>query len=291
MQESPHSQIKYSMHKKLLFLLPFAFLLMACQATEAQQPPAPASPTFEPDLEGVAWGYTQDCAETTGTVETFEVNAGSEITLESKIYLPPCYEADPDAVFPVLYLFHGQGGNVDTWLKAGAFSTADELISKGDIGPALIVLPPTMAFDSTFDVVFANVIVPYVDANYRTVPSRHYRALGGMSAGAGLALRIGAQQPQIASVWGLHSVAAVEGIERVDVWLNAIPDVAEPHIYMDVGNLDPLLEAAVIINALLVEENLPHTFIVRAGEHNMAYWTVHMPEYLNWYDAAFKDPE
>lgn len=281
------------MRKTLLLLLPFTLLLMACQATEAQQPQSPAEdvPQFEPDMEAVNWGYTQDCEETTGTVQNFEVGTGTDIRLESKIYLPPCYDSDTEAVFPVLFLFHGQGGNVDTWISAGAFSTADELIANGDIGPMLIVLPPTMAFDSSFDVVFANVIVPFVDANYRTVPSRHYRALGGMSAGAGLSLRIGAQQPHIASVWGLHSIAAVEGIENVDIWLAEIPDVAEPHIYMDVGNLDPLLEAAVIVNSLLIEENLPHTFIVRAGEHNMAYWTVHLPEYLNWYDAAFKDPE
>ncbi len=282
------------MKTKLFLFLPILLALAACSAaqpatTSAPEPDAAAEAAVTSTEDVLTWGYTQPCEEPTGVIQNFEIGVGDGSKLPAKIYLPPCYESDAAARFPVLYLFHGANGNPDTWIVAGATSTADQLLSNGEIEPFLIVMPATMDFAPEFDVVFTNVMVPFVDANYRTVPDRRLRGLGGMSAGAGLALRVGAQNPQIARVWGLHSVAAVEGIEGIDAWLGDIPDQREPHIYMDVGNLDPLLEAAVIINSLLIEDNLPHTFIVRAGEHNMAYWTVHLPEYLNWYDAAFSD--
>ncbi len=277
---------------KAVLLLLVVLLTSACTAAEVSQDSTAINPTvvtpIEPEVN-LTWGYSEDCEAPTGTIENFEIGVGDGSTLPAKIYLPPCYTTDAAARFPVLYLFHGANGDPDTWIVAGATSTADQLISNGEIKPFLIVMPDTMGFSPAFDVVFTNVMVPYVDANYRTVPDRRLRGLGGMSAGAGLALRIGTQFPQFTNVLGLHSVAAVEGIENIDGWLAAIPDEKNPHVYMDVGNLDPLLEAAVIINALFIEENLPHTFIVRAGEHNMAYWTVHLPEYLNWYDAAFRD--
>ena len=42
-----------------------------------------------------------------------------------------------------------------------------------------------------FDDIVVNELIPFIDANYRTIPDRDHRALAGLSMGAAQALRIG----------------------------------------------------------------------------------------------------
>jgi hypothetical protein len=61
--------------------------------------------------------------------------------LEYRVYLPPCYDQQPDRRYPVLYLIHGQSYTDDQWERLGAGKTADDLISNGNIPPFIIVMP------------------------------------------------------------------------------------------------------------------------------------------------------
>src|SRR5262245_10627835 len=57
------------------------------------------------------------------------------------VYLPNGYESS-SLRYPVLYLLHGNGGNLYSWVNLGRIQqTADALIAAGDIPPALIVMP------------------------------------------------------------------------------------------------------------------------------------------------------
>ena len=63
------------------------------------------------------------------------------------VYLPDGYETST-LRYPVLYLLHGHGGGLYDWANLGHIQqTADALIARGDMPPAIIVMPDA---DSTW---------------------------------------------------------------------------------------------------------------------------------------------
>src|SRR5688572_7464602 len=45
-----------------------------------------------------------------------------------RVYLPPCYSAESEFRYPVLYIVPGLGGGPDGWFAAGLAKVADDLI-------------------------------------------------------------------------------------------------------------------------------------------------------------------
>jgi enterochelin esterase-like enzyme len=147
----------------------------------------------------------------TGTVEIHEFDSGTlERAYAYTVYLPAGY-ADSQARYPVLYLLHGRGDNMDAWLNVRA--TLDRMIAAGDLPPLIAVMPdfPSSSrggyyVDSLLDSIlkrpepvetaFMNDLIPHVDATFRTVASREGRALGGYSMGGYGALRYALAYPQ-----------------------------------------------------------------------------------------------
>ena len=57
------------------------------------------------------------------------------------VYQPDGYESGT-LRYPVLYLLHGNNGNYNDWAEQGRIqATADELMTSGQIPPAIIVMP------------------------------------------------------------------------------------------------------------------------------------------------------
>ena len=118
------------------------------------------------------------------------------------VYTPPGYEAG-NSRLPVLYLFHGGGDSDDSWPTVGcAGAILDNLIAAGKAEPMIVVMPAghvstsfrlapgvRMGHDAFNDDVI-KVILPYVDAHYRTVADRDHRAIAGLSMGGLQALNI-----------------------------------------------------------------------------------------------------
>lgn len=112
------------------------------------------------------------------------------------VYTPPDYDSDLDKRYPVLYLQHGWGENEYGWSVQGhAGLIMDNLIAEGDVKPFIIVMtygmtndvrPGGMAgFDITkFETVLVNELIPYVDANFRTLRDQPNRAMAGLSMGS-----------------------------------------------------------------------------------------------------------
>ena len=126
------------------------------------------------------------------------------------VYLPPQYEADTKARFPVLYLQHGGGEDETGWIRQGrANFILDNLIAAGRSRPMIVVMaygyarragetPPDLAgkpFGSpemrkamldmaqAFEDDVTQALVPFVDATYRTIADRDHRAMAGLSMG------------------------------------------------------------------------------------------------------------
>jgi enterochelin esterase family protein len=134
------------------------------------------------------------------------------------VYTPPDYDKDTGARYPVLYLQHGAFEDETGWGNQGrANLIMDNLIAAGKSRPFIIVMdnggnnfasgprrgaPPARGgagrapgrprFDfSAFAKIMVNELIPFIDANYRTLADQPHRAMAGLSMG-------GAQTRQIA---------------------------------------------------------------------------------------------
>jgi enterochelin esterase-like enzyme len=175
--------------------------------------------------------------------------------------------------------------NEKTWNEIGAGETADSLIHSGGIPPLLIVMPRERR-DARFGDALVNDILPYVDSRYRTLADRDHRALGGMSRGAGWALRVGLQNPGLFSALGLHSLGIFYADEaKVGGWLDKLPPDLTPRFYIDIGDNDSLIVSAGWLDRALTRRGLAHDYHLNPGSHTRAYWTERLPDYLRWYTA------
>jgi enterochelin esterase-like enzyme len=242
-----------------------------------------ASPT--PTPEGA------DCRAETGTIERFELESEHlELGLQVRVYTPPCYAQQTGQRYPVLYFIHGQTFNDDQWDRIGADEAADALMSSGEIPPFLIVMPYDISSAQPsidpFRPAVVEELVPWVDENYRTLAAREFRAVGGLSRGGSWALHFGMQYPEIFGAVGGHSPPVfVEDASLVRGWLDAIPAELMPRIWLDIGNRDrpEIYNSAEWFASVLDEKGIPHEWHLNPGQHNEAYWSAHVSDYLRWY--------
>jgi len=111
------------------------------------------------------------------------------------VYTPPDYDKDQTKRYSVLYLQHGWGEDETAWSNQGhANLIMDNLIVEGKIRPFLIVMTYGMTneikfgglrnFDiKPFQTVLVDELIPYIDANFRTLSDQSHRAMAGLSMG------------------------------------------------------------------------------------------------------------
>jgi enterochelin esterase-like enzyme len=133
------------------------------------------------------------------------------------LYTPPGYDKDPETRFPVLYLQHGAGEDERAWSNQGRVNfILDNLIAAGKAKPMIVAMecgyavkkggkPVQLPWGSSpdkmeeafrllsgdFGELLLQDLVPFVDANYRTLPDRGHRALAGLSMGGIETLQVG----------------------------------------------------------------------------------------------------
>jgi enterochelin esterase-like enzyme len=252
--------------------------------TPALSPTVQLSATPQPCLE-VAGRYEQHFLPAPGQVEP----------LKLRVYLPPCYALDQSRRYPVLYLFHGLGYTEDQWQRLGVGETLEPLLAAGASQPFLIVMPLDRATSepdtNPLDTLFLEVMIPWVDQHYRTLTSREYRAVGGLSRGAGWALHFGLRNWEYFGAVGAHSLALFWYDSRhLDDWLDAIPPGNAPRLYLDMGNRDRQLgETLFDLLKNLDQRGLPHEWHLFDGYHDENYWRSHLVYYLRWYASGWSD--
>jgi enterochelin esterase-like enzyme len=146
----------------------------------------------------------------------------SIIARPAYVYTPPDYDKDTTKRYPVLYLQHGWGENEFAWWNQGrANLIMDNLIADGKAKPFLIVMTygltnegpgpgarraagtnaptggatnaparvpggggnPFTAASEAFGKVLVGELIPYIDANFRTLTDQPHRAMAGLSMG------------------------------------------------------------------------------------------------------------
>jgi len=233
------------------------------------------------------------CLSRPGRVESGTVDS-TEPPQEYLIYLPPCYDEQTDQRYPVLYLLHGQTYTAGQWIHLGAVVSLNRLIRFRQVRPFIIVFPNDRYWytetGSGFGDRVTEALIPFIDEHYRTNPNREQRAIGGMSRGAGWALRLGLSHWDQFSIIGLHSLAVFqEDGSRIEKWLKDIPASSYPVIFMDIGDNDPELAMASLVEAQFNGFGLPHEWHLYSGGHTEEYWSAHVEEYIRWYAEGWNN--
>jgi enterochelin esterase-like enzyme len=133
------------------------------------------------------------------------------------VYTPPGYNQETAKRYPVLYLQHGYCENETSWPEQGrANLIMDNLIAEGKAKPFIIVMTYGMTneikfgglrnFDiKPFQTVLVDELIPYVDANFRTMNNQENRAMAGLSMGGFETRLITLNRPDVFSYYGLFS--------------------------------------------------------------------------------------
>jgi S-formylglutathione hydrolase FrmB len=226
------------------------------------------------------------------------------------VYLPPGY-FDSTRRYPTLYMLGGFAGDYREWTYWGICEALERLTRRGKIQPMIVVLPegdhswwfnhapPPVSDGKPWGDYIWREVVGYVDVNYRTLPRRASRAIGGLSAGGQAALMLALTHPQVFSIVGAHSpsirgadgsVAAFgdpEYFKQYDpVWLIEHTQAwRQLTVWIDIGRDDTQWgEAIVKFHQRMDALGVPHEFNdAWRGIHDDAYWSAHLPDYLTWY--------
>lgn len=114
------------------------------------------------------------------------------------VYTPPGYDKNSSERYPVLYLQHGWGENEYGWGVQGRTAwIIDNLLAESKARPFIIVMTYGMTNDTRpggggglrnfdikpFETVLVQELVPYIDANFRTLSDQPNRAMAGLSMG------------------------------------------------------------------------------------------------------------
>lgn len=132
------------------------------------------------------------------------------------VYTPPGYEKSKSK-YPVLYLQHGWGEDETAWSNQGhANLIMDNMIAEGKIKPFIIVMTYGMTNEikfggirnfkiEPFQTVMVDELIPYIDANFRTIAKSSHRAMAGLSMGGMETKQITMNKPDVFSYFGLLS--------------------------------------------------------------------------------------
>jgi enterochelin esterase-like enzyme len=123
------------------------------------------------------------------------------------VYLPPGYMRDHDKDYPVFYLISGTTDTEEVYYKVGRVNyILDNLLAEDAAREMIVVqpygnpskllvkqsegqnMPQTRFGGDVFSQDLINDLMPYVEANYRTINDPDHRAIGGFSRGGNQAL-------------------------------------------------------------------------------------------------------
>ena len=236
------------------------------------------------------------------------------------VVLPPAYETDPDAKFPVLYTLHGYGAPYGTYASMYKIQKAQKTMPmivvcfNGDKGGWYIDSPEKT--DSLFMTFFFDELIPYMDSNYRTISQGSGRAVTGFSMGGFGAINYMLTKPDM-----FDSASALSGAfltfegdsPRVHKSLppllgpyeqypkryadlsvyTKVENLAKaktplPPIYLHCGTEDSLIENGRTFTALLQEKKYTVENHESEGGHNWKFWHGAAPDFMKFHWQQFQ---
>jgi enterochelin esterase-like enzyme len=125
------------------------------------------------------------------------------------VYTPPGYDAKNPKRYPVVYNLHGAGGGSPQRQWSRVSATLTNAMDSGTVPPTIYVFVNGLGNTGYLDApegrgpkVFSSIVtelVPFIDANYRTIAERRGRAVDGFSMGGGGSMILALKRPDLFS--------------------------------------------------------------------------------------------
>jgi enterochelin esterase-like enzyme len=223
------------------------------------------------------------------------------------VYTPPGYE-DSDERYPVMYLYHGGGGNEENWSEIGlAQVIMDNLIAQDRVEPMIIVMPNANWDDAAApdaapsaggaadaplrvgqdyakaedDIV--NGEIRYIESHYRALTGRENRAIAGLSMGGGIAINVGLRRLDQFAWVGQFSTGMFGGVAGYDpfdvdsISPGFLDDPAATNeklevLYFSCGTEDMRMPFQMAAAEALERDGIVLTFKSFPGDHEWSVW-------------------
>jgi enterochelin esterase-like enzyme len=182
---------------------------------------------------------------------------------ELYVYTPPGYDVNTSEKYPVLYILHGGGEDETAWATQGKTDLIlDNLIAAKKATPMLVVMPDANigmgGFNAqgienslkTFEREMKEMILPFVENNYRVKSDAADRALAGLSLGGIHTLYTGIRNTNMFSYLGVFSSGWIIPM------MNSIADTQYDLLQKDSAS---------------VNKNLKQFWIAMGGKDDIAY--------------------
>ena len=276
-----------------------------------------------PEPDGNFERYTQDLVMHSEIMGT---------DVKYSVLLPASYVAEKDKKYPVVYMLHGLGDNHNSW--NGKYLTANSKIktleSSGKISDMIYVFPEGFTsyycnyYTGKYNYMdmFINELVPYIDANYRTIPDREHRSITGYSMGGFGAMVLPEKHPEVflcsaplsmsfrtdaqymaeslsgwEGQWGkIFGGMGEAGYGRITDYYKEHcpfyqftevnkPNLSKVHWFFTCGDdEEQLLIANDTLHVQLRSLGYEHEFRVGNGGHSSSYWMEALGEVLPYFD-------
>ena len=233
---------------------------------------------------------------------------------DAYVYTPPDYDTKPEERYPVLYLQHGGGEDESGWIRQGkANFILDNLIAAGSTKPMIVVMANGYAtragyvvpdlsgkpFGSpefmkvmqermgAFEDDMTQVLIPFIDKTFRTLPDRDHRAMAGLSMGGMQTFQVTLDHLNLFSYIGGFSGAGgfqmMRGDQKIDMKTAFNGEFADPAafakrvhlLWIGVGTDEPPMMKTGIekLHNSLDEAKVQHIFYESPGtNHEWQTW-------------------
>ena len=126
--------------------------------------------------------------------------------------------------YPVLYYFHGLGGDEQTLVSGGGWDLIQDLWDRHQIGEFIIAAPAAgRSFyinsrdgNVRYEDFLIREFFPFIESHYRIEPGRRNRGVTGMSMGGYGALHIAFAHPELFGAVSAHSPALIAKLPRAE---------------------------------------------------------------------------
>jgi enterochelin esterase family protein len=253
-------------------------------------PTLPALPTLSDD------SFFAKTSVPHGKIEqvNYKNHAGEDKRMH--VYLPPDYEKNREARYPVLYLNHGGGDDDSKWSSedprsgGNAGNILDNLVAVGKAKPMIVVMPNTrgcataepspVGSDDKCSQEYVKDIIPLVDRRYRTKAGREYRALAGLSMGGFVVMHTGFPHLDTFSELYIYSSGHIgeSALKKFDEYYGPMMkdegfnDRFRVPLYMAAGETDIALKNGQKDLALFNQYGVRNFWVLSTGGHEWANW-------------------